>query len=86
METISSQILSLARQVLVAMPPVCFVIGTILIIKGLVRFGQANSRAHGGRGAISYIITGACIMNSRLVMSVIINTLKAAGLNLPDIF
>lgn len=82
---ISEKVLSFAQAILVAVPPICFVIGVVLIIKGLIRYGQANSRAHGGKGAITYIITGACIMNSRLVLGVLVNTLKAAGLNIPNI-
>lgn len=65
-------------------PPICFVISIILIIRGLIRFGQANSRAHNGKGAITDI-TGACLLNSRLIMSVFVKTIEAAGMKIPGI-
>jgi len=82
---ISEKVIALVQQIVVAIPPICFVVGTLLIIKGLIRYGQANSRAHGGKGAITYIVTGACLLNSRLIMSVFVKTIEAAGMKIPGL-
>lgn len=86
MEGISAHILSFVRGVIAAIPPLCFVIGVVFIIRGLIRYGQSNSRAHNGKGAISYIVTGSLIMNAKMVIEIIITTLRKAGLNMPDVF
>ena len=44
MEGISQQVIAFAKALLSALPPICFVVGTVLIIRGLNRFGRANSR------------------------------------------
>lgn len=86
MESISSHVLSFARQIMVAVPPLCFVVGVVLIIRGLIRYGQSNSRAHNGKGAISYIVIGSLVMHSKIVIEIILTTLQKAGLNMPDVF
>lgn len=82
---ISGKVIEFARLLFQALPPICFVVGSVFIIKGLIRYGQANSRAHGGKGALSYIITGTFIMNAKLVIGVIVNTIEAAGIKLPNL-
>ena len=85
MEGVSRQLIAFAKALLSALPPICFVVGTVLIIRGLIRFGQANSRVHGGKGALSYIVIGTFIMNANLVIQLIVNTLGKAGINVPGI-
>ena len=86
MEGISTHVLNFVKSVAAAVPPLCFVIGVVFIIKGLIRYGQSNSRAHNGKGAISYIVTGSLIMNAKMMIEIVITTLQKAGLNVPDVF
>ena len=80
MDGISEYVLGFAKQIIAAISPICFVIGSVPIIKGLIRFAQANSRAHGGKGGMTYIVTGAFVMNTQLIISVLVNTItKVTG-------
>lgn len=62
--------------------PLMPVLGTFLIIKGLIRLANGNEAAKGGAGGGKMIIIGAFLTCYKLTSWIVISTLTRCGLYL----
>ncbi len=62
--------------------PLMPVLGTFLIIKGLIRLASGNDAAKGGAGGGKMIIVGAFLTCYKLTSWIVISTLTRCGLYL----
>jgi hypothetical protein len=65
--------------------PVAPVIGTYLIIRGLIRLARGNETAKGGDGGGKLIIIGSCLTCYKILSSVVISTLQSCGLKVGNV-
>ena len=62
--------------------PIAPVLGTYLIIKGLIRLANGNDAVHGGTGGGRLIVIGSLLTCYKLTSWVVLSTLKQCGLNI----